>query len=150
MADRYMPYTHNWQAIAGLRVAIEVLLKEGLPNVYRRHAEVARYCRERLHGMGVDLWPARDDIASPTVTAAKVPMNWTWPRLDQRLRAQGMVVGGNYGALAGKVFRIGHMGSQANKMLVKQGMDVLESVLATSVALCRLATKARLPGKFVI
>jgi aspartate aminotransferase-like enzyme len=129
MAERYMPYTHNWQAIAGLRVAIELLLKEGLPNVYNRHTEVARYCRERLHGMGIDLWPARDDIAAPTVTAAKVPLGWTWPQLDQRLRDQGMVVGGNYGQLAGKVFRIGHMGSQANKLLVKQGMDLLETVL---------------------
>lgn len=40
-----------------------------------------------------------------------------------------MVVGGNYGPLAGKVFRIGHMGSQANQVLVQQGMDVLEAVL---------------------
>jgi aspartate aminotransferase-like enzyme len=129
MAERYMPYTHNWQAIAGLRVGVEMLVTEGLVNVYRRHTEVARYCRERLRGMGVELWPAREAIASPTVTAAKVPSGWTWPRLDQRLRTQGVVVGGNYGALAGKVFRIGHMGSQANRALVEQGMDVLAQVL---------------------
>ena len=40
-----------------------------------------------------------------------------------------MVVGGNYGPLAGKVFRIGHMGSQADMALVKEGMDVLARVL---------------------
>ena len=40
-----------------------------------------------------------------------------------------MAVGGNYGPLAGKVFRIGHMGSQAQKELVGLGMDVLEAVL---------------------
>ena len=49
--------------------------------------------------------------------------------LNQALRAQGMVVGGNYGPLAGKVFRIGHMGSQADRALVQQGMDVLAGVL---------------------
>ena len=38
-------------------------------------------------------------------------------------------MGGSYGALAGKVFRIGHMGSQADMELVKRGMDVIERVL---------------------
>jgi aspartate aminotransferase-like enzyme len=40
-----------------------------------------------------------------------------------------MVVGGSYGSLAGKVFRIGHMGSQADAGLVVRGMDVLARVL---------------------
>jgi aspartate aminotransferase-like enzyme len=40
-----------------------------------------------------------------------------------------MVVGGSYGPLAGKVFRIGHMGSQAKRDLVERGMDILEEVL---------------------
>ena len=129
MAERYMPYTHNWQAMAGLRVGINLLLEEGLPAVFARHAAVAAYCRQRLQAMGVELWPASLETSSPTVTAAKLPAGWTWPQLNQALRAQGMVVGGNYGPLAGKVFRIGHMGSQANQVLVQQGMDVLEAVL---------------------
>jgi aspartate aminotransferase-like enzyme len=129
MADRYMPYTHNWAAVAGLRVAISSLLAEGMENAYARHASVAQACRRRLQAMGVELWPANEDLCSPTVSAAKVPAGWTWPQLDQALRSQGMVVGGNYGPLAGKVFRIGHMGSQANAALVQQGMDVLAAVL---------------------
>ena len=36
----------------------------------------------------------------------------------------GLVVGGNYGCLAGEVFRIGHMGTQANLNLVKEAMDI--------------------------
>ena len=40
-----------------------------------------------------------------------------------------MAVGGSYGSLAGKVFRIGHMGSQADMGLVRKGMDILEKVL---------------------
>jgi aspartate aminotransferase-like enzyme len=80
--------------------------------------------------MGVRLFPTRDAISSPTVTAAYVPDGWTWEALDKALRAEGMAVGGNYGKLAGKVFRIGHMGSQADLALVERGMDVLEGVLA--------------------
>jgi aspartate aminotransferase-like enzyme len=128
-ADRYFPYTHNWHALAGLQVGLRLLLDEGLQAVYARHAEVAAYCRERLRGMGVRLFPVSDAISSPTVTAAYVPDGWTWEALDKALRAEGMVVGGNYGKLAGKVFRIGHMGSQAEKALVARGMDVLAGVL---------------------
>jgi aspartate aminotransferase-like enzyme len=129
MEERYMPYTHNWHALAGLRVAIDRLMQEGLDACYARHAQVAAYCRARLQAMEVALWPVCEEICAPTVTAAKVPAGWTWRELDRALRSHGMVVGGNYGPLAEKVFRVGHMGSQAERTLVERGMDVLESVL---------------------
>ncbi|MBP1727208.1 MAG: aminotransferase, partial [Deltaproteobacteria bacterium] len=100
-----------------------------LPAVFKRHGEVAALCRERLRAMGVELFPKSEAICAPTVTAAKIPPGWTWPDLDRGLRARGMVVGGSYGPLAGKVFRIGHMGSQADGGLVGRGMDVLATVL---------------------
>ncbi len=130
VANRYLPYTHNWQAMAGLGVALEKLFAEGLPNVYRRHEETAALCRRRLAGLGVELYPASEEICSPTVTAAKVPSGWTWPELDAALRARGLVVGGSYGPLANVVFRFGHMGSQASPELIERAMDVLEDVLA--------------------
>jgi aspartate aminotransferase-like enzyme len=129
VADRYFPYTHNWHAMAGLRVALDLLLSEGLEHVYARHEEVAAYCRARLTAMGLALFPAREEICSPTVTAVHVPDGWTWADLDGALRARGMAVGGNYGPLAGTVFRIGHMGAQADMDLARRGMDVLEDVL---------------------
>ncbi|MCB0109599.1 MAG: alanine--glyoxylate aminotransferase family protein [Caldilineaceae bacterium] len=129
IAERYMPYTHNWQALAGLEVSLQALLEEGLDNVYARHASVAAHCRQRLQAMGIQLWPANESYSAPTVTAAALPQGWTWRSLDQALRSKGMVVGGNYGPLAEKVFRIGHMGRQAEKALVERGMAVLETVL---------------------
>lgn len=131
LGDRYLPYTHNWHAMAGLQVSLEMLQHEGLEEVYTRHADVAAYCRQRLAAMGIRLFPVDEDFSSPTVTAAYVPDNWTWGELDVALRMNDMVVGGNYGELAGKVFRIGHMGSQATLSLVRRGMDVLERVLKT-------------------
>lgn len=132
MAERYMPYTHNWQALAGLEASLQELLDEGLEAVYARHAAVAAYCRERLQTMGIKLWPADEAYCAPTVTAAALPDGWNWQSLDRALRAQGMVAGGNYGLLADKVFRIGHMGRQAEKALVERGMDALEAVLHPS------------------
>lgn len=52
-----------------------------------------------------------------------------WKKLDARLREEGLVVGGNYGCLAGEVFRIGHMGSQADPELVREAMDIIERVV---------------------
>ena len=128
-AQKYLPYTHNWSALAALEISLDLLLDEGLEQVYTRHTTVAAACRRALDAMGVRLFAAQEAFNAPTVTAAYVPDGWTWPDLDRALRAHGMAVGGNYGELAGKVFRIGHMGSQANLALVAQGMDVLRRIL---------------------
>ena len=125
VADRYLPYTHNWQAMAGLRVALDLFEAEGQEAAYRRHADVASYCRDRLREIGVELWPDSEEISSPTVTAAVVPDGWTG-RLDGELRKRRSRW--QLRTLGRQVFRIGHMGSQANHDLVEQGMDALAEV----------------------
>ena len=70
-----------------------------------------------------------DEYSAPTVTAVKVPESIGWEKLDRRLRERGVVVGGNYGPLAGKVFRLGHMGSQADLELVKKAVAVIAGVI---------------------
>jgi aspartate aminotransferase-like enzyme len=124
----YFPYTPYWQGLAALNAGACLLLEEGLENSFARHAAVASACRERLAAMGLRLYPAVDAIPSPTVTAVRVPERIPWPEFDRRLRQRGLVVGGNYGPLAGNVFRLGHMGSQANHALVGQALDIIESV----------------------
>ncbi len=129
LADRWFPYTPNWQALAALGAACDLVLNAGLPAVIERHAATARYCRERVLSMGLELYPQREEDCSPTVTAVKVPASIGWEELDRRLRAEGMVAGGSLGPLAGKVFRIGHMGIQADMELLERGLDVLEWVV---------------------
>lgn len=123
---RYFPYTPGWQATAGLNAGAEAILNEGLENCFRRHAEVAAFCRRRLVEIGYALFPAPDAVPAPTVTAVKVPEGIAWPEFDRRLRARGLVVGGSYGPIAGTVFRLGHMGTQADMGLVDQALEVLE------------------------
>lgn len=127
--NAYFPYTPYWQGTAQLYKACELLLEEGLSKSIARHQKVAGYCRERAVAMGLQLYPAADAVPSPTVTALYVPKGIYWKEFDTRLRAEGLVVGGNYGCLAGEVFRIGHMGTQANLNMVKEAMDVIEKVL---------------------
>ncbi|MBR1671356.1 MAG: alanine--glyoxylate aminotransferase family protein, partial [Fretibacterium sp.] len=96
---------------------------------WTRHAKAAAICRRRGREMGLRLFPKDETVSSPTVTAFYVPEGWSWEALDAALRGRGLVVGGNYGPLAGRVFRVGHMGSQANEELVARGMDILRDVL---------------------
>ncbi len=127
-AEHYFPYTPSWQATAGLNAGVEAILGEGLQNCFRRHEMVALFCREQLTALGFSLFPAPGAVPAPTVTAALVPEEITWPEFDARLRAKGLVVGGSYGPVAGKVFRLGHMGTQADRDLVGQALDVLARV----------------------
>jgi len=125
----YFPYTPGWQATAGLNAGAEAILREGLEACFKRHAEVAAYCRKRLVEIGYSLYPAPGAVPSPTVTAVYVPKGITWTEFDHRLRQQGLVAGGSYGSIAGKVFRLGHMGTQADMGLVKQALDILDKEL---------------------
>lgn len=129
LADAYFPYTPNWHATAGLHTACGLLLDEGLEAVFTRHKSVAGYCQRRLLEMELSLFPRDRATSAPTVTAVKVPEGVAWNQLDAALRRRGMVVGGSYGPLAGKVFRIGHMGSQADMDLLERGMDALAEAL---------------------
>jgi aspartate aminotransferase-like enzyme len=127
-AEHYFPYTPGWQATAGLNAGAEAILGEGLENCFRRHAQAAAFCREGLAALGFALFPAPGAVPAPTVTAALVPEKITWPEFDARLRAKGLAVGGSYGPAAGKVFRLGHMGTQADIGLLGQALAVLAQV----------------------
>jgi aspartate aminotransferase-like enzyme len=127
--DHYFPNTPYWHGVAALHRGAELILNEGLEKSFARHAEVARFCREYLVGLGLSLFPVAKAIPAPTVTAVNVPDGVEWTELDRRFREHGLVVGGSYGPLTGKVFRLGHMGSQAQMDLLGRALDVIETVM---------------------
>lgn len=127
--NRFFPYTPNWQGLAALHAAGALLLEEGLENSFNRHDQVARHCRHRLEKMGMMRFPAPDAVCSPTVTAARIPEGFSWENWNRRLREKGLIVAGSYGPLTDKVFRIGHMGTQARPELVDQTMDMIAAAL---------------------
>jgi aspartate aminotransferase-like enzyme len=131
LEKHWFPYTPAWASLAALHEACRIVLNEGLEQVYARHVQVAQHCRDRARSLGLSLYPVAETACSPTVTALKVPEFLEWEELNQRLRQHGMGVGGSLGPLAGKVFRIGHMGSQADITLVDQGIDTFAQVLTS-------------------
>ncbi len=128
-ANHYFPCTPNWHGVAGLNAGAELILKEGLANSFSRHEKVAQYCRKQIQEMGLSLFPAPDAIAAPTVTAVNVPQGITWSEFDAKLRAEGLVVAGSYGPMTDKVFRLGHMGTQADRDLISRALDAIEKVM---------------------
>ena len=127
--NRYLPYTHDWHAMSALNVSLNMIMREGIDKVYERHERAAKICRDGVKALKLELFPQDEKICSPTVTAVKVPSNTDWKTLNNKLRSEGVVLGGNYGPLAGRVFRFGHMGTQAQEDLVKSALEALEKVL---------------------
>ena len=128
-AEHYFPCTPNWHGIAGLNAGAELILKEGLSNSFTRHEETAQLCRNKIRELGLTLFAAPDAVPAPTITAVNVPPGISWQKFDAGLRREGLVVAGSYGPLTNKVFRLGHMGTQADKDLVAQALDVIKKVL---------------------
>jgi aspartate aminotransferase-like enzyme len=124
------PYTPNRPGIAALHASTLALLEEGLPAVFARHEQVAAQCRKGLRAAGFALWPAQDAVPSPTVTAARVPARLVWSEWQAELARQGLVLGGSLGPLSGKVFRLGHMGSQADAGRMAEALKILERFAA--------------------
>ena len=129
-STHYMPYTHDWHSMKALNLSLNAIITEGVNESIARHEEAAKLCRDLGRESGLEVLPVREEICSPTVTAFYVPNNITWPELDAALRERGVAVGGNYGSLAGRVFRIGHMGSQADRELVREGMNIIAQVIS--------------------
>lgn len=125
----FFPYTPDWHGMAALHTATQLLLDEGLDKAFARHQLVAEVCRRRIESMGLRLFPAPGAVPSPTVTAVYLPDGVSWQEFDRGLRDRGVAVGGSYGPLAGKIFRIGHMGSQADLDLVNQALDGIEDFI---------------------
>ncbi|SHN54590.1 pyridoxal-phosphate-dependent aminotransferase family protein [Desulfovibrio litoralis] len=123
------PYTPYWHGVAALNAAAKVLLDEGINSVYARHNAVAEQCRTGIEKLGLELFVEAGFVSSPTVTAIKVPQKTNWETWKKLLRAEGLVVSGSFGPMQDKVFRLGHMGTQADEKLMSEALKAIERSL---------------------
>jgi aspartate aminotransferase-like enzyme len=104
------PFTPAVSLVAGLDVALALLLESGLEAAYAHHARLGRACREGVKAMGLELF-SPDEERSAVVTAVHVPDGVDADELVRVLRDRhGITLAPGQGPLKGKVFRIGHIG----------------------------------------
>ncbi len=129
LANKYFPNTLSWHSIAALAASIDMMFEEGLESVYRRHVEARDYCLHRLRKMDIQIYVSDEKAQASTVTAAYLPENIEFSQLYKACLEEGVAIAGSYGKLAQSLFRIGHMGNQANLRLLTLGLDRLEEAL---------------------
>jgi aspartate aminotransferase-like enzyme len=103
-------FTPAVSIVAGLDVALGLLLHDGLEAAFAHHARLGRACREGIKAMGLELF-SPDDDRSAVVTAVRAPDGIDTGDVVRVLRDRhGITIAPGQGPLKGKVFRIGHIG----------------------------------------
>ena len=114
----FFPYTPNINLLYALREAIQMLQEEGLPNVFRRHARHAEAARAAVQTWGLEIVCEEPREYSNVVTAVFMPEGHDADQLRAVILENfDMSLGAGLSKLAGKVFRIGHLGSFNDLML---------------------------------
>ena len=104
------PWTPSIPIFFALDVALRLIEKEGLRNIFERHKRVADKVREGIKELGLSLFPD-ERYASNTITAVRSPDGLDTRELLKILREEyDVVLAGGQERLSGKIFRIGHLG----------------------------------------
>ena len=107
----YFPYTPSTNMLYGLHEALDMILGEGLDNVFARHQRLARACRAAVNAWGLEIQCADPAVYSPVLTGVMMPdgvdadavRKIIYDRFDASL-------GTGLGKVKSKMFRIGHLG----------------------------------------
>jgi alanine-glyoxylate transaminase/serine-glyoxylate transaminase/serine-pyruvate transaminase len=118
-ATGYFPYTPSIPMLYGLRESIAMLLEEGLENVFARHHRLAEGTRLAVKAWGLELCARAPKWNSDTVTAIMVPPGINGAEvIDIAYRRYNLALGAGLARMAGKLFRIGHLGDLNELMLL--------------------------------
>ncbi|WJS02192.1 L-aspartate--glyoxylate aminotransferase BhcA [Roseibium aggregatum] len=129
-ANNAYPYTPAVGLMNGLKQSCDMLLAEGLDNVFARHRRIAEGVRAAVHAWGLELCAQTPDVYSDSVSAIRTPEGFHATGIVTHAAAKyGVAFGVGLGEVAGKVFRIGHLGSLTDVMMLS-GLATAEMVMA--------------------
>ncbi len=129
-ANSAYPYTPAVGLLNGLRTACEMIEAEGLDAVFARHARIAEGVRAAVRAWGLELCAERPEWQSNTVSAIRVPDGVDANAIVARAaKTYGVAFGTGLGEVAGKAFRIGHLG-QLTDVQALAGIATAEMVMA--------------------
>ena len=113
------PYTPATNLLYGLKEAINMLHEEGLENVFKRHDRHAQATRVAVQAWGLEVLCQEEKDYSSVLTAVKLPEGHNADGLRKIILEEfNMSLGNGLSKLAGKVFRIGHLGDFNDLMLM--------------------------------
>ena len=125
----YFPFTPAATLLRGLRASIDMLNDEGLTNVFERHRHLANGVRAAVNAWGLRNCAAAPKWHSDTVTAIVVPEDINANDvIKAAYHNYGVSLGGGLGQVAGKVFRIGHLG-WLNETMILQALGGVEMAM---------------------
>jgi alanine-glyoxylate transaminase / serine-glyoxylate transaminase / serine-pyruvate transaminase len=127
--DGYFPYTPATTLLRGLRVSLDMLLAEGLDNVFARHHRLAEAVRAAVAAWGLTLCAKEPKWQSDTVSAICVPRNFNSDDVVKTAYYRyRLSLGVGLSKVAGRLFRIGHMGS-INEIMIMQALAGCEMAM---------------------
>lgn len=123
------PFTAPVSLIYGLRESINMLQEEGLDNVFERHQRIAQGVRQAVEAWGLTLCGKNPALYSKTVSAIYVPDGFNSDTLvELAYKKYSVSYGLGLGKVAGRVFRIGHVGMMTDAMALS-GIATIEMVM---------------------
>ena len=110
LAEGETPWTPAIAVAFQVDEGLRLMAAEGQANVFARHEACAAAARAGLGELGFDLFADRAH-ASTTVTCVNLPPDVDWKTFNATVKRRNVILAGGQGELAGKVFRVGHLGS---------------------------------------
>jgi alanine-glyoxylate transaminase/serine-glyoxylate transaminase/serine-pyruvate transaminase len=139
------PYTPATNLLFGLREALAIFGEEGLPAVFTRHARHGEATRRAVRGWGLEILCQNPADYSATLTAVLVPDGHDADGVRQLiLDRYDMSLGAGLGRLAGRVFRIGHLGALSDLSLAGALCGVEMGLAQAGVPIVRAGVSAAL------
>ncbi|WP_297844885.1 aminotransferase class V-fold PLP-dependent enzyme [Pseudomonas sp.] len=107
----YWPYTPSTNLLYGLSEALDMILGEGLDNVFARHNRLAEACRIAVNAWGLQIQCADPSVYSPVLTGVMTPDGVDADQVRKIIYERfDMSLGTGLGKMKGRMFRIGHLG----------------------------------------
>lgn len=131
-ATGFFPYTPATNLVYGLKEALAMLQEEGLANVFSRHQRLAAACRAAVKAWGLEVLCQNPAEQSPVLTAVLMPPSHDADRFRKvALENYNISLGSGLGKVAGKVFRIGHLG-ECNELSLLGALSGVELGLSAA------------------
>ncbi|RXF66977.1 aminotransferase class V-fold PLP-dependent enzyme [Hansschlegelia zhihuaiae] len=131
-AQGFFPYTPATNLLFGLKEAIDILLEEGLDQVFARHKRLAAATRAAVEAWGLEVLCKNPAEYSPVLTAVLMPPSHDADAFRKvALEKYDISLGTGLAKLAGKVFRIGHLG-ECNELMLMGALSGVEMGLAAA------------------